>query len=212
MISKHFDCTAQHFYYGLPMSSSALSKDDENPVITPISGLQQPIVLIGLMGAGKTTIGRRLAQRIGLEFVDSDVEIEEAAACSIADIFVIHGEPIFRDLEARVIRRLLEAPGHVIATGGGAWMQPAIREMIAQNALSIWLKADLDTLVERVERRNHRPLLEQGDKRDILQGLMDQRYPVYATADLTVESGDGPHEQVVERIIDTISHHVKATS
>lgn len=165
-------------------------------------------MLIGLMGAGKTTIGKRLAKEVARDFVDSDEEIEAAAHCSISDIFEIHGETIFRDLEQRVIKRLLESPNLILATGGGAWMQPAIRSLIKEKALSIWLRADLDILVDRVERRNHRPLLEKGDKRDILKGLIDQRYPVYAEADLTIESGDGPHDVVVEKVMETILNHL----
>lgn len=193
------------------MSSSAISTgpagEAEPAYRVDLSFIDRPIVLIGLMGAGKTTIGRRLAKVTRREFVDSDAEIEEAAACSIADLFAIHGEPIFRDLETRVIRRLLDNPGIVLATGGGAWMQPDLRALIRERALSVWLKADLAVLLERVERRHHRPLLEQGDKRSILQQLMQQRYPVYAEADLTVESGDGPHEAVVDALIHAIQKH-----
>ena len=187
------------------MTTSAISIDAEKFIAA-----DQTIVLIGLMGAGKTTIGKRLAKQIGREFVDSDAEIEQAAACSIADIFAIHGETIFRDLEKRVIKRLLETPNTVLATGGGAWMQPEVRAMIKENAVSIWLKADLDTLTERVERRDHRPLLEQGDKREILSGLMEKRYPIYAEADLTVESGAGPHEEVVDKVVQTIQDHLSS--
>ena len=192
------------------MSSSPLSNPSEKTAPASITEWDKPIVLIGLMGAGKTTIGRRLAKVIGRDFIDSDAEIEEAAACSISDIFTLHGESIFRDLEARVIKRLLEQPNLVIATGGGAWMQPAVREMIKADALSLWLKADLDTLVDRVEKRHHRPLLEQGDKREILDELMKQRYPVYGEADLTIQSGSGPHEQVVDTIVDTLKQHIEA--
>lgn len=165
----------------------------------------RPIVLIGLMGAGKTTVGRRLAKQLGCDFVDSDAEIELAAACSISDIFAIHGESIFRDLEKRVIRRLLDRSNIVIATGGGAWMQDEVRTLILEKGLSVWLKADIDTLLERVEKRDHRPLLEQGDKRTILNNLIDQRYEAYSLADITVESGDGPHELVVEKTIQLVA-------
>lgn len=165
------------------------------------------MVLIGLMGAGKTTVGRRLAKQLGFDFVDSDAEIELAAACSISDIFAIHGEAIFRDLEKRVIKRLLERQRVVVATGGGAWIQPDVRELILQKGLSVWLKADLETLLDRVEKRDHRPLLEQGDKRTILNGLIDQRYPVYMSADIIIESGDGAHELVVEKVIHAIQHY-----
>jgi len=159
------------------------------------------LVLIGLMGAGKSSVGRRLADTLGWPFVDSDDEIAAAAGCSIADIFSIHGESIFRDLEARVIMRLLAGEKRVLATGGGAWMQPDIRKVITEAATSVWLRADLDVLTRRVERRNHRPLLETGDKRSILRKLMTDRYPVYEEADVIVDSGDGPQEQVVKTII-----------
>jgi shikimate kinase len=161
----------------------------------------RPLVLIGLMGAGKSTIGRRLAKQIGWRFIDSDEEIEAAAGCSIADIFAIHGEPIFRDLEQRVMTRLLNETEVVLATGGGAWMQPGVRALIAQRATSVWLRADIEVLLDRVSKRDHRPLLANGDKRSILQRLMDERYPVYAEANLIVDSNKGPHEQVVERVI-----------
>jgi shikimate kinase len=161
----------------------------------------RPLVLIGLMGAGKSTIGRRLAKHIGWRFVDSDEEIEAAAGCSVADIFAIHGEPIFRDLEQRVISRLLNEKEVVLATGGGAWMQPAVRALIAQHATSLWLRADIEVLLERVNKRDHRPLLANGDKRSILERLMDERYPVYAEANLIVDSSKGPHEHVVEQVV-----------
>jgi shikimate kinase len=157
----------------------------------------RPLVLVGLMGAGKSTIGRRLAKQIGWRFVDSDEEIEAAAGCSIADIFSIHGEPIFRDLEKRVITRLLGEEPLVLATGGGAWMQAGVREIIKKNAT-------------RVSKRTHRPLLETGDKREILDNLMSERYPIYALADVIVDSSTGPHEQVVERVIDALEQMGKS--
>lgn len=164
----------------------------------------RPLVLIGLMGAGKSTIGRRLAKTIGWRFVDSDEEIEAAAGCSISDIFAIHGEPIFRDLEKRVITRLLSEEPVVLATGGGAWMQADVRSVIRARATSVWLRAEIDVLTDRVSRRDHRPLLETGDKRTILERLIDERYPVYGEADYIVDSSDGPHERVVERVIATL--------
>lgn len=160
----------------------------------------RPIVLVGLMGVGKSTIGRRLAKEIGWGFVDSDEEIEAAAGCSVADIFSIHGEPIFRDLEQRVIARLVNGEPLVLATGGGAWMQPAVRAIIKEKATSVWLRADLEVLLERVTKRNTRPLLEKGDKRAIMARLMKERYPVYAEADLVVDSNKGPHELVVKLV------------
>jgi shikimate kinase len=161
----------------------------------------RPLVLVGLMGAGKTTIGRRLAREVGWRFVDSDEEIETAAGCRIADIFAIHGEPIFRDLEMRVITRLLGEAPLVLATGGGAWMQPGVRSIIREKATSLWLRAEIDILTNRVSKRNHRPLLETGDKREILERLMSERYPIYEEADMVVDSSHGPHEDVVKRVI-----------
>lgn len=157
----------------------------------------KPIVLVGLMGAGKSTIGRRLAQAISLDFVDADQEIVEAAGCSISDIFAMYGESIFRDLEQRVLLRLLGSAPCVIATGGGAFINPAIRDAIKQKAISVWLKADLPVLLERVSRRDTRPLLKTGDKGEILGKLIEDRYPIYAEADITIDSNAGLHETVV---------------
>jgi len=175
--------------------------------------LGKTVVLVGLMGAGKTTVGRRLAKVLGVQFKDSDDEIAAAAGCSIPDIFEIHGEAIFRDLEQRVIFRLLtdDSP-KVLATGGGAWMNTEARRMIKKHAISIWLKAELDVLLERVSRRGGRPLLEKGDKRAILSKLMEERYPVYAEADMTVESDNGAHDRVVDGIVSELRHHGIVTS
>ena len=167
--------------------------------------LDRPIVMVGMMGAGKSAIGRRLAQRLGMPFVDADAEIERAAGCSIAEIFEKHGEADFRDGERRVIARLLLGPVGVLATGGGAFMDSETRARIRAGAISVWLKADLDTLVERVSRRNHRPLLQNGDPREILAQLMTERYPIYAEADITVETGDAPTAATVERVVDGLA-------
>ena len=166
------------------------------------------IVLVGLMGAGKSAIGRRLAARLGMPFVDADAEIERAAGCTITDIFELHGEAAFRDGERRVIARLLTRPPHVLATGGGAFMDPATRAAIRANGISVWLKAELDLLLARVSRRNNRPLLAGGDARAILTRLMAERHPVYAEADITVESMDRPHEQMVQMVADALAAHV----
>ena len=166
------------------------------------SGPRSTVVLIGLMGSGKTSIGRRLAARLGIQFIDADTEIEAAAGSSIHDIFELHGEQAFRDGERRVIARLLDGPVHVLATGGGAFMTDETRARISQSAVSVWLRASLDTLVKRVERsRTRRPLLEAGDPRGILSSLVEERYPVYGEADIIVETGEGPHEPVVESIV-----------
>jgi len=160
------------------------------------------IVLVGLMGAGKTSIGRRLAGRLGLPFTDADVEITKAAGCSIDDIFELYGEEAFRDGERRVIARLLEDQPHVLATGGGAFMAPETRARVAERGISVWLRAGLDLLVERTSRKRTRPLLRTGDPRATLQRLMDERHPVYALADVTVDTGTEPHDITVGRVIE----------
>jgi shikimate kinase len=163
--------------------------------------IDRPLVLVGLMGAGKSCIGRRLAQRLRLPFVDADREIEQAAGCSIPEIFARHGEQAFRDGERRVILRLLESPPFVLATGGGAFMDPRTRAAIRERAISIWLRADLDLLVRRTGRRGDRPLLQVEDPRAKLSELMEKRHPVYAEADLTVDSQDGPPDATLERVL-----------
>jgi shikimate kinase len=167
---------------------------------TPLP-LSKPLVLVGLMGAGKTTIGRRLAQALSLHFIDADHEIVEAAGCSISDIFAIYGESLFRDLEQRVLLRLVGSEPCVIATGGGAFINPVIRDAIKEKAISVWLKAELEVLVERTSRRDTRPLLKTGDKHVILQKLMDERYPVYSEADIIIDSNANVHDAVVENIV-----------
>ncbi|MBI3453160.1 MAG: shikimate kinase [Rhodospirillales bacterium] len=172
------------------------------------------IVLVGLMGAGKSSIGRRLAQRLDLPFVDADREIETAAGCSIEEIFERLGEAAFRDGERRVIARLLDGPVQVLASGGGAFMDPETRGRIAKDAISVWLRAELDVLTRRVGRRNNRPLLKNGDPREVLANLMAVRYPVYAGADIVVDSFDGPPEAMVDRVMDGLRRHInnRATS
>lgn len=179
----------------------------------PIPVLKRSVVLVGLMGAGKSSIGRRMAKTLDVAFFDSDDEIVKAADCSISDIFEIYGEAIFRDLERRVIKRLLtEERPCVIATGGGAFIQEKTREIIKEKAFSIWLKADLDILYERVSRKANRPLLEKGDKREILAKLMQERDPFYAHADITVHSDSGAHENVVADAIKAIHLHFSDTA
>ncbi len=170
--------------------------------------LDRAVVMVGLMGAGKSAIGKRLAQTLGLSFVDADKEIEEAAGCTIPEIFARFGEPAFRDGERRVIARLLEGPICVLATGGGAFMDDSTRAKIKERGLSVWLRADLDTLVRRTARRSNRPLLNAGDPREILGKLMAQRYPVYAAADVTVESLDAPPESTTARVVDALRAHL----
>tara|TARA_R110000824_G_scaffold211072_1_gene397005 strand:- start:16422 stop:16997 length:576 start_codon:yes stop_codon:yes gene_type:complete len=164
----------------------------------------QSIVLVGLMGVGKTTVGRRLAKRLGLGFVDADEEIERAAGLTVEEIFSRFGEDYFRDGERRVIARLLEDDRQIIATGGGAFMHEETRALILEKAIAIWLDADLDTLVKRVARRNTRPLLNSGDPAKILADLAAIRNPVYATAHIHVMGNDSPHEITVEKIIEAL--------
>lgn len=158
------------------------------------------VVLVGLMGAGKTSVGRRLAQRLNLAFTDADKEIEAAAGQSISEIFAEHGETYFRDGEMRVIARLLNNGPQVLATGGGAYMNREIRNNISEQGISIWLRADLDTLLERTSKRNHRPLLKTGDPKIVMQRLIDERYPVYAEANIVIQSRKVSHDTIVDEI------------
>src|SRR5215218_7449147 len=167
------------------------------------------LVLVGLMGAGKSTVGRRLAQTLQLPFRDADHEIEAAAGMSIPDIFSVHGEEYFRDGEKRVIARLLQEGPMVLATGGGAFMSEEIRARIAELGVSIWLRADLDVLMRRVRKRSNRPLLQNPDPEGTMRHLMDVRYPVYAQADVTVMSHEAPHDRVVNEIIKLLSAWVE---
>lgn len=162
------------------------------------------VVLVGMMGAGKSSIGRRLAARLGIPFVDADTEIENAAGMTIAEIFAKHGEPYFRAGEARVIARLLDQGPQVLATGGGAVMDAQTRALIRDKSLSVWLKADLDVLLKRTRRRGERPLV------DHIKDLLPQREPLYAQADITVQSRDEPHETIVDEIIAAMPGHLPA--
>jgi shikimate kinase len=169
------------------------------------------IVLVGLMGAGKSSIGRRLAHRLGLPFVDADTEIEKAADLTIPEIFEKHGEPYFRAGEVRVVARILESGPQVLATGGGAYMNPETRARIRERGISLWLKAELDVLMKRVKRRGDRPLLKADDPQAVLKRLMDERYPVYAEADLTVVSREASHEEVVDDVLAALAEHLRQT-
>jgi shikimate kinase len=159
------------------------------------------IVLVGLMGAGKSTIGRRLAQKLDLAFVDADAEIEQAAGKSVQDIFRDHGEASFREGERRVIARLLESGPLVLATGGGAFMNEETRNNISRRGIAVWLKADIELLMKRVRRRDNRPLLKADNPEEVMQTLIEQRYPVYGRADIIVESRDVPHSSIVSDVI-----------
>jgi shikimate kinase len=186
------------------MANTVIQKPAENGVESAIAGAlgRRSIVLVGMMGAGKSSIGRRLAGRLGIPFVDADGEIESAAGMTIPEIFAKHGEPYFRAGEARVIARLLENGPQVLATGGGAVMSQTTRDLIRIKGISVWLKADLDVLLKRTKRRNDRPLAEK------INELLPLREPVYAQSDIIVQSRDEPHDSIVDEIIAALPRHV----
>ena len=177
---------------------------------SPPLSLSRTVALVGLMGAGKSAIGKRLAVRLGLPFVDADDEIERAAGCSIAEFFERYGEAEFRAGERRVIARLLERPPLVLSTGGGAYIHPETRALMRAKAVTVWLRAELDVLHDRVRRRGHRPLLRQGDPREVLTRLMEQRYPIYAEADITVDSTAQPADRTTDQVIVALRAYLRA--
>ena len=174
--------------------------------------IDKPITLVGMMGVGKTTVGRRLAPKLNLPFVDADEEIERAAGMKVSDLFEVHGEESFRRGEAQVIDRLLNGPPIVLATGGGALKYKSTREIISNRALSIWIKADIETLVTRATRRGTRPLLKSGDPQETIERLLIERTPFYQLADIIVESQSGPHARTVSAIIDALKAHLSEDS
>ncbi|MGE0765781.1 MAG: shikimate kinase [Hyphomicrobiaceae bacterium] len=165
------------------------------------------LVMVGLMGCGKSSVGRRLANRLDIPFVDADDEIERAAQKTIPEIFADHGEASFRDGERRVIKRLLQNGPQVLATGGGAYMNPETRAAVRAAGIALWLKADLPVLMRRVMKRDNRPLLKVDDPEAVMRGLMQARYPVYAEADLVIESRDVPHEVIVDEILAMLAEY-----
>jgi shikimate kinase len=188
--------------YNIIMADVVLHNGAPQPETALTAALgRRSVVLVGMMGAGKSSIGRRLAFRLAVPFVDADTEIEKAAGMSIAEIFSAHGEPYFRAGEARVIARLLEGGPQVLATGGGAFMNADTRATIRAKGISVWLRATLDVLNRRIKRRGDRPLLKTADPGETLRRLIEERYPIYAEADLTVESRDVPHDTIVDEIV-----------
>ncbi len=167
------------------------------------------IVLVGLMGSGKTKLGRIIASSLDLPFIDADIEIENAAGHSVREIFERFGESYFRDGERRVIKRILNNEPVVLATGGGAYMNNETRKEISKNGIAIWLRADLDLLLKRTKNRSNRPLLNKGDKRKILAGLIEERYPVYAESDFVFDVGDEPAQETARKIIKEIINHIE---
>jgi shikimate kinase len=183
-------------------SSAGANSSREADIVAALG--QRMIVLVGMMGAGKSTVGRRLAARLRLPFADADTEIEAAAGMSIPEIFENHGEPYFRDGEVRVIARLLEGGPAVLATGGGALMREETRRRIQEKGISVWLKADADVILRRVRRRADRPLLQTADPAATIDRFIAEREPVYQHADLTIWSRDVPHEKIVEECLDAL--------
>ena len=173
---------------------------------------RRTIALVGLMGVGKSSVGRRLANALGLPFRDADAEVEAAAGRSIPDIFAELGEAAFREGERRVIARLLEEAPHVLATGGGAFMDPKTRDLIKARAVSVWLKTDLEVLARRVARKDNRPLLVGRDPLEVLKAQAEARYPGYAEADITVETGDAPHHVTVDQLLRALSAYLEESS
>ncbi len=191
-----------------PARSRSKSHRSREGASSPLD-LDRSIVLVGLMGAGKSTVGRRLATRLKLDFLDADDEITKAAGLSVSDIFETMGEAAFRDGERKVIARLLDGAPCVLATGGGAFMDDETRTLIKTKATSIWLRADLDVLMKRVSRRDTRPLLRTSDPRKVMSELLEKRGPVYAQADITVDSSEGPHAAAVDAIIDALAQYAR---
>ena len=185
--------------------SNAHTSHDMADTVRSARKIDRPLVLVGLMGVGKTSIGRRLAAALARDFIDADKEIERAADRTVAEIFEAHGEAYFRDGERRVIARLMEEGHGVIATGGGAFIDAETRALVLERGLAVWLDCDLDTLVERTSRKNTRPLLKTGDPRQILRDLKEQRSPAYAQAQIHVVTDGGPHDVAVARIIQELA-------
>jgi shikimate kinase len=173
--------------------------------------LDRPLVLVGLMGVGKSTVGRRLARRLGLPFVDSDSEIEGAAGFPAAEVFERYGEQDFRDGERRLVARLLEGEVRVIATGGGAYVDPGTRKLLNERAITVWLDAPIDILTERTSRRDTRAQLRNGDPKSVLERLAKERRPSYSEAHIHVKSGDGAHNDVVDAIVSALESYLSAT-
>jgi shikimate kinase len=194
------------------MPPSAADEVASRPEAAIVAALgQRSVVLVGMMGAGKSSIGRRAALRLGIPFVDADAEIEKAAGMSINDIFAVRGEAEFRAGEARVLLRLLDSGPQVLATGGGAFINPQTRAAIGAKGTSIWLKAEVDVLMKRIRRRHDRPLLQTPDPAATLRKLMEERDPIYALADITVQSREVTHDKIVDEIVSALAAHLGMT-
>ena len=198
--------------FGLRRSKPPAERPEDSGPAVRAALSSRSIVMVGLMGCGKSSVGRRLGNRLGLPFVDADEEIEAAAGKTIKEIFTDHGEPYFRDGERRVIGRLLNSGPQVLATGGGAYMHPETRARIHADGVSIWLKADLAILMRRVMRRDNRPLLSAADPEAVMRRFMEVRYPVYAEADIHVVSREVPHDAMTDEVIDALKRHFGITA
>jgi shikimate kinase len=190
-------------------TEAAIGTDTEAARLVQRLG-DRPIVMVGMMGAGKTSVGKRLAARLGLPFVDADSEIEAAANATIPEIFERYGEPYFREGERRVIRRLLAGPAKVLSTGGGAYINDETRAAISERGIAVWLKADLDVLMARVRRRSNRPLLKTADPEEVMRKLMAERSPIYAEAPIHIASREVAHDLVVDEIIAALARHLES--
>lgn len=187
----------------------AIAPTNETDDIDVQNSIDLPIVLVGLMGAGKSCVGRKLAESFGLPFYDSDSEVEEAAGCEVRDIFEVYGEPAFRDCERRVIQRLLQNGPSIIATGGGAFMDPATRDEVKARGISLWLRAEPEILYQRTKRSKNRPLLNNEDPLATLKELADKRYPVYAEADIIIDTGNEGLEKTLQAAIKAVLESFK---
>jgi shikimate kinase len=188
----------------MPADSDSDPDTPTDSLLAAPAYLTRTVALVGLMGAGKSTVGRRLAEKLGRVFFDSDAEIEKAAGLSVSDIFALHGEADFRRGEHQVLKRLLQLPPHVLATGGGAYLHDETRVLLRETAVTIWLHADLETLWKRVQKRDNRPLLKRPDAKEVLGNLLIAREPIYAQADIVIASKDGPHMQTANAIMSAL--------
>lgn len=196
----------------MPLQNKNFNDDDYADIINAYLPVNQSIVFVGMMGAGKSTVGRKVAFKLQKDFVDTDFEIENSAQLSISEIFSLYGEKHFREIEQRVICRLLEERKGVISVGGGAFMNNELRSAINKHGISVWLKADFDTLMERVHRHDHRPLLEQDNPEDVMRRLIDARYPIYAQSHLTINNSSNIADMTVSKTLEELAHYVQSIS
>ena len=196
----------------MPLQNKNFNDDDYAEIINRALPADQSIVFVGMMGAGKSTVGRKVAFKLQKDFVDTDFEIENSAQLTISEIFSLYGEKHFREIEQKVICRLLEERKGVISVGGGAFMNDALRDAINKSGISIWLKADFDTLMERVHRHEHRPLLEQDNPEDVMRRLIDARYPIYEQSHITINNSSNIADLTVSKTLEDLAQYVQENS